>query len=436
MRRHQISGRMIPMLALAGLSALSTTGSPAGSSGTVALPAGPLFPTPIFDVGRQPVWVTTGDFNGDGNVDLVTANLGYSQPGGSLTGGDISVLPGRGDGTFADQTHLAAGAAPVFVLALRLDADARDDLVVVNRDSNDISILLGNGDGTFGAQTRFVAGSRPGWAGAADFNRDGNVDLAVLDTGSAAVAILLGDGRGGFSYRTPISVERAVWAANGDFNDDGNADLAVLALGPPICPPDQSCYNGPSRITVVLGGGDGTFATVVGFDGTFARRMAAGNLNGDGATDVVLSDSAGGGLSVLLANTDGTFSQSASFPSYASVAVPLVGDLDGDGKNDVALPSDPHDYTRPPAVSVYLGNGDGTLGAESRYRALFFPFSIALADLNGDGAGDIAVADQVIPGQVPGKVFVLLGRGDGSLLTGIRFDAAPEPRARLGRFLQ
>jgi hypothetical protein len=389
-----------------------------------APPGGPLFPAPIYATGRQPMWVAAGDFNGDGRVDLATANLGYEQPVGGLVGGDAAVLLGNGDGTFRASTSLPVGAAPTFIVVARLDANTTEDLVVVNRDSNDVSVLPGNGDGTFGPQTRFPVGSQPAWGGTADFNRDGRLDLAVVNAGSGDMSILLGSGTGGFSPETRVGVDRAVWAAVGDFNGDGNADLAELNLGPPICPPNQNCYPGPDVVTVLLGDGNGAFTSVVGFEGTDARWMAAGRLNDDGATDLVLAAAPGASIFVLQGGGDGTFTHSASYslgPNTGSGPV-SIGDLNGDGRDDVAL-SD----SRGP-VLVFLGNGDGTLSVVTPYPMLD-PSSLVFADLNGDGAKDIAVANRLALGQIPGNVSILLGRGDGSFVTGTRLADTEVPRA-------
>src|SRR5207245_5977544 len=89
------------------------------------------------------------DFNGDGRPDLAVANFSSE---------DSSVLLGRGDGTFDDQTRFAAGVHPRSVAVGDFNGDGRPDLAVANFSSEDISVLLGGGDGTFGAQVRVAAG--------------------------------------------------------------------------------------------------------------------------------------------------------------------------------------------------------------------------------------------------------------------------------------
>ncbi len=104
---------------------------------------GPLFPGPTFAAGDVPNAVTTGDFNGDGLTDLVTAN-GDSD--------DVSVLLGNGDGTFAAQQTFAAGIGPHSVTTGDFNGDGLTDLATANRASDNVSVLLGNGDGTFADQ--------------------------------------------------------------------------------------------------------------------------------------------------------------------------------------------------------------------------------------------------------------------------------------------
>ena len=113
-------------------------------------------------LGESPTYLIAGDFNNDGNVDLVTAS--------SQT---ISILLGNGDG--------------------------KPDLAVTNSSDNSVSILLGNGDGTFQAHVSYPGGALPLGITNGDFNGDGKLDLAVTEWfGSSTVAILLGNGDGSF----------------------------------------------------------------------------------------------------------------------------------------------------------------------------------------------------------------------------------------------
>jgi hypothetical protein len=205
------------------------------------------FGAPRFHgAGAEPVFVTTGDFNRDGKLDVATANIAAD---GSAS---VGILLGRGDGTFEDLRFVAAGANANSVAVGDFNRDGIPDLAVTytassGPSSNVVGILLGNGDGTFQDVRYFPVGTTPISVAVGDFNRDGIPDLAVANANSNNVSILLGDGTGNFStratYRTgakPLSVVAA------DFNGDGNLDLAV----------ENSRSN---SVSILLGNGNGTF---------------------------------------------------------------------------------------------------------------------------------------------------------------------------------
>src|SRR6266446_3597740 len=161
--------------------------------------------------GRSPDSVAVGDFNGDGRLDLATANFDSN---------DVSVLLGNGDGSFQAALTAAAGRGPSSVAVGDVNGDGKLDLVVVNLvagDSASVSVLLGNGDGTFqAARISSTGGSRPASVAVGDFNGLGKPDLAVANSGSGSVSVLLGNGDGTFLAR-PFAAG-AVSVAVGDFN--------------------------------------------------------------------------------------------------------------------------------------------------------------------------------------------------------------------------
>ena len=146
----------------------------------------------------SPASLVTADFNGDGRLDLATGNRGS---------GDISILLGRGDGTFQDQLTNPVGNGPLGAVTADPNHDGHTDIITANYYSNDISVLLGNGDGTFQAARSFPAGEGPTALAVADFNGDGRLDVAVVNDGDGninkeGVSILLGNGDGTFQAPT------------------------------------------------------------------------------------------------------------------------------------------------------------------------------------------------------------------------------------------
>src|SRR5439155_1077953 len=180
----------------------------------------------IFTAGRSPFSVAVGDFNGDGRLDLVTANISSN---------DVSVLLGNGDGSFQPARNFATGGTqPVSVVVGDFNGDGVLDLAVVNSSSNTVSVLLGNGDGTFQAPLTVAAGTNPVSVAVGDFNGDGAVDLAVTNVGLdfnnevGDVAVRLGNRNGTFQAAWNFGAGvGASSVAVSDFNGDGKPDLAV-----------------------------------------------------------------------------------------------------------------------------------------------------------------------------------------------------------------
>jgi hypothetical protein len=367
-------------------------------------------PTSYF-AGVAPNSVVAGDFNGDGKLDLVVADS--CQTFSCDTVGVVTVLLGRGDGTFKKWKKYQAGpygTSALFVTAGDFNRDGALDLLVINNAISvfgDVSVLLGNGDGSFQPPVSYgVGGSTPVWAAVADFNRDGILDLAVSVTTTNSVAILIGRGNGTFKDAINYDVEGSPQGlAVSDLNCDGKFDLAVANE----CGHDPACRQG--TVSVLLGNGDGTFRPQSSFFvGIFPLTVGVADFNRDGHRDLVLTLPCGtdgtcvtnGGVGVLLGNGDGTFQSVVVYVGLGlDTAILGVGDLNGDRRADVVA----LDY-QTADVTVFLGNGDGTLQPGVSFPVGVNPISVAIADFNGDRATDMAVVC-----QITNNVVVLLNTG-------------------------
>ncbi len=284
-----------------------------------------------FTAGAGPYSVAVGDFNGDGKLDLAVLNNG---------GASVTILLGDGNGGFAEAkakgSPFQVGSNPSAVAVGDFNGDGKLDLVTANWGGNNVTVLLGDGTGAFtpAPNSPFTAGiSRPNSVAVGDFNGDGKADLAVANQIGDTVAVLQGDGYGGF---TPVlgspfpAGSDPSWVAVGDFNGDGKLDLAIAN------------YYPTHAVTVLLGDGTGGFTTAPGSPftvGTGPYFVAVGDFNGDGKPDLATANYGSNNVTVLLGDGTGAFTGATGSPFTAgtnptSVA---VGDFNGDGKRDLAI---------------------------------------------------------------------------------------------------
>jgi hypothetical protein len=254
--------------------------------------------------GIFPTGVVAGDFNGDGKMDLAVVNTcGSSMPCFPLAApqgpGSVTILLGNGDGTFsASSAQLLTGNVPYAIATADLNGDGILDLVVANSISNTLSIFMGNGDGTFAPTTAWPAtGNGPTALVVNDFNNDGFLDIAVTNGTDNTVSILLNQNcpsvaavactfMAATSGAVPVGGDPVAIAA-GDLNADGFLDLVVA----------NSAGN---NVSVLLGNGTGAFTAVEAPEGApnFSTGNAPdgvvlGDLNQDGRLDIMTSNQSG-----------------------------------------------------------------------------------------------------------------------------------------------
>ncbi len=404
--------------------------------------------------------VASGDFNGDGIIDLVSV---------SQSGNTVSVVLGNANGGFNSPVSYPTGSAPSAVVSGDFNGDGILDLAVTNGNcayqtggladtelvcnAGTVSILLGNGDGSFQPHLDYATGKNPSALAAADFNADGKLDLAIVDAEDGSVSVLLGHGDGSFQSQVVYKVPGVEGLVVGDFNNDHKLDLVV---------------SGP---TTLLGNGDGTFQAPITYgggslsgtgtplaaadfnldgkldlyqggafflgngDGTFVLHAvysapgngnsgddggaAAADLNGDGKPDLVIAD--GNGVAVLLGNGDESFQTPLAYSTTTGAGV-LVADLNGDGRLDLAVAESgcpPYNCQAPDSgsLSLLLGVGDGTFvgGANYAFTANYPATQVVSADFNGDGKPDVAAETNFVPVGATTPLSVYLGNGDGTL---------------------
>jgi len=358
--------------------------------------------------------VAVDDLNGDGKLDLVVTNECANSI--SCASGSVSVLMGNGDGTFlAAVRYSSGGFHPASVAVADANGDGKPDLIVANQlgcnscASGTVSVLLGKGDGTFQAAVSYGSGGDPADSVvAADVNGDGKPDLVVMNQAlcgslceDGQVGVLLSNGDG--TFQTAVIYDSGAYlgysVAVADVNGDGKLDLVVANGSTSRC---LSC--GVSTFGVLLGNGNGTFKPVVTYalfaDDGLPMSLAVADVNGDGKPDLVVTNDSNSSVNVLLGKGDGTF-QAPAIYALGSVGITsvAVADVDGDGKPDLVVAnnnpfSNCGSGCQRGQAAVLLGNGDGTFQGPVTYdSAAYFAEGVAVADVNGDGKPDLVVVN-------------------------------------------
>jgi len=377
-----------------------------------------------------PLGVQTGDFNGDGKLDLAVPDcLMYDNFGEPIcTQGGVHLLLGNGDGTFKTPLDSAAGTNnPVSITVGDFDGDGRLDVAVAEDCNNSpgpcftgtMDIVLGNGDGTFSQKSEYATALNFGPIVVGDYNGDGKLDLvtqSTIQTRSAYVnqlVMFLGKGDGTFQAPTVLASSDSSFqvAAQADLNGDGKADLILTTCATP-------CTH--QAVGILLGNGDGTFQKEVDYE-TAAEGMVGSvvvaDFNQDGKPDLAVgfytsgacTGSQGGtcGFDILLGNGDGSFQAPVHHVTLYGPWSVAAADFNGDGNLDLAatmIGASP-DNEADPVVSVFLGNGDGTFQTAQGYGIGYRPTYMAVGDFNGDGRPDLAVEDNglsILQNTVPG----------------------------------
>jgi len=310
--------------------------------------------------------IVIADFNEDGHLDLAAAQ-----------GEQVSLYLGDGEGRFNEPANILNGQCDGLV-AGDWDSDGHLDLAIVRLYY--LTILLGDGQGGFGEPRDYDLGSMYHYGiDADDFNEDGILDLVVSSHFIDSISLFLGDGTGNFPYREDYEVEGPLLISSGDFDEDGFADLAVATFT-------------PLDIMIFSGDGQGGLSEPIShpLSGNWSWLIAE-DLDLDGHLDLLLTGKWDPGdtepFAVLLGKGDGTFEDLLEYSGGGAGLA--VNDFNEDGLPDVV---GVEWYMH----HLYLSLGDGLGGFVNHADYItLVPLCAESADFNEDGHADVAVGSDL-----------------------------------------
>ncbi len=479
-------------------------------------------PQPFFPLGDIGTSLLLKDLNGDGHLDIISGGLFVSDLSlyGDVAGNLLSVLLGDGTGHFG-QAQVYRGQPSMVALSLAdLNGDGHLDVVSANQDDDSTTVFLNTGNAGFGPPRGYAIGYDFGIVNSPmsgpiqkDVNGDGRPDVVLLETpkfsgGNYALVTLINQGGGNYAAPARYDVFPDTYYVPGDFvladfRNTGHPDFVGIGYAPQFAflsfarnngdgtfapavitnPPGASGilavgdFNRDGKLDFVtsgagsgsnlqglhmfLGKGDGTFTplpvlTYGGAQDRWPVSIYAGDFNHDGKLDVIVRlyvnvvNSGVNGVFEFIGNGDGTFQQPIVLFNNSDPIT--VADVNGDQMPDMVVCSDPFDEpisgNQQPIVSIYLGQLSGQFVRADTYK----PYAQSIADIswrgtaNGGGGGQCAVADfngdgildigvfQKWAFAYPRDTFVqfMVGNGDGSFTP--TFDLYPFDKSSLPQF--
>ncbi len=336
--------------------------------------------------GTQSLTVSVGDLDGDGKSDLAVINLWRSM---------VSVFHNTsaiGTVSFASKVDFSTDANASSVFFGDIDGDGKPDLVVTNDVSNSLSVLLNtssSGSISFASKIDFTTGSDPISVSIGDIDGDGKLDLAIANHSSNSISVLRNTSNSGiinFAAKVDFTTGSSPYSlCIGDLDGDGKPDLSIA----------NSNSNTVSLLRNTSSIGSISFASKIDFTtGAYPTSVSIGDIDGDGKPDLAVVNYNSTNTVSLFHNISSVGAISfAGKVDFATAVYPYsasIGDIDGDGKPDLAVAAEGG------MASVFRNTSIlGTISFTSRidFIAGTSPISLSIGDVDGDGRPDLAVAD-------------------------------------------
>ncbi len=365
---------------------LLLSGSSFGQNISFQLPEG-LRTAPVTG---KPYHLATADFNGDGRPDIAATCEAQNV---------VSVTLSRSNGTFAPATAYAVQRGPQALVAADLNADGRPDLVVGNQADRSLSVLLNTGNGTFAPVTALGTGllASPTHLLAGDFTSDGITDIVVGSTLNGSVQVFVGNNTGTLTALPTMGGLSFLGIASADYDRNGQPDLLLSQPGTPL---------GSIRTLYGLGNGTFTFGTASPMPAAaYGTELLAADFNRDNRTDLAQLDPYQNEVLVFMSSPAG-LAPGVRFRVGSTPTALRAADLDGDNRLELVVANEVSNN-----VTVLPGLATGYFGTARHYLTSGGPKDVAVADFTGDGRLDLLSADAASTG--PHNMTLMPNRGNG-----------------------
>jgi hypothetical protein len=325
-----------------------------------------------YDTEYRPISLVSADFDQDNDLDVAVVNFGFLSR-------SISVYMNDGSGAFINKTDYPTGDDPYFISSADFDRDGDMDLVVINNYwIYDLSIFLNNGAGLFDVRRDYIpsSGGMPNSSLCDDFNDDGYLDIGITYAFDDSVGILLNNQKGEFYTKKCYETGDSPWSLFSlDIENDYDIDLAVanwlstpLSILPNInngrfgpkrefgIPSSGSCVyaadldsdrdmdllvanEGRSNVSVYMNNGSGDFSSRTEYGSLLSTTsVSVADFNGDGYLDFVANGHGDPNhISIFNNRGDGTFNHYSDHVTGAGPKSIFCGDFDSDGDMDIVL---------------------------------------------------------------------------------------------------
>lgn len=337
----------------------------------------------VFDTRGHAESIAVGDFNLDGDPDLVVANR---LDDAAVTGPIMALLGGAG-ATFSAATQVSLSAASSVAVG-DFNSDSFPDIVYTTAPrapaTGSVGVYVGGPGGTFRGEHSTLLAANSGATSVAigDFNGDNDPDLAIALSSANRVAILVGLPNGGeFGAPTFLTAGGGPSSvAVGEFNGDTDPDLVVAEAG-------------SDALLVLIGGPGSTFSGLLQKAlplNSDPSSVVVGEFNGDNDRDLAVAAPGTDSVYVLLGTAGLAFSNPPPLRSGGNDPVSVaVGDFNADTDPDLTVANFASD-----SVSTFIGGAGGSFSLIANKAAGDGPARVAVADFNADGKPDIAVTNR------------------------------------------